>query len=200
METQHQKILDLAGTKGLIRPIDLNSIRVPRAVLTRMVRLGQLARIGRGLYSLPDSSVSEHTSLAEVSCKTPQALICLLSALRFHGLTTQAPFEVWIALPNKAHAPLIEYPPLRVVRFSGKALSDGVDEHLVDGIKVRVTNVAKTVADCFKYRNKIGLDVALEALHESYKDKKITIDELWHYARICRVSNVIRPYIESLTI
>lgn len=200
MKTQNQQVLELIDSKGLIRPGDLDTISVPRVILTRMVRGGQLVRIERGLYCVPDCAVSEHTSLALVTRKHPKTLICLLSALRFHGLTTQAPFEVWIAIANKAHTPVMDYPPLRVVRFSAKALSEGVEVHQIDGVQVRVTSVAKTVADCFKFRNKIGLDVALEALHESYRESRIQIDELWHHAGICRVSNVMRPYIESLTV
>lgn len=158
-----------------------------------------MIRLSRGLYALPDQPTSEHSSLAEVSAKYPNVLVCLLSALQFHGLTTQSPFEVWVAIPNKARAPKSDYPPLRVVRFSGFALTQGVEEHLVDGIPVRVTSVAKTVGDCFKYRNKIGLDVALEALREARSAKLLKMDELWHYARICRVANVMRPYLETLT-
>jgi predicted transcriptional regulator of viral defense system len=124
--------------------------------------------------------------------------ICLLSALRFHGLTTQAPFEVWLAIENKALAPKLEYPPLRIVRFSGVALTEGVEEHIVDGVTIRITSVAKTVADCFKYRNKIGLDVALEALRDSWHEKRMTSDEIWHYAKVCRVANVMRPYLDFL--
>ncbi|MCX4030333.1 type IV toxin-antitoxin system AbiEi family antitoxin domain-containing protein [Spartinivicinus marinus] len=198
-ETHFQQVLKLVGSHGLIRSHDLDAVNVPRVTLTRMVRRGLLVRVDRGLYSIPDRSVSEHTSLAEVSRKNPQALVCLLSALQFHGLTTQAPFEVWIAIPNKAHAPAIEYPPLRVVRFSGKSLIEGVEDHLVEGVTVHITCVAKTVADCFKFRNKIGLDVALEALNESWQNRRVQIDELWRYASICRVTNVIRPYLESLT-
>jgi len=114
-----------------------------------------------------------------------------------HDLTTQSPFEVWLAIPNKARAPKMDYPPLRVVRFSGAALTDGIEEHQIDGVTVRVTNVARTVADCFKFRNKIGLDVALEALQESWRAKRVTMDELWRYANLCRVANVMRPYMES---
>jgi len=125
-------------------------------------------------------------------------VVCLLSALRFHDLTTQAPFEVWLAIENKALAPRLDYPPLRIVRFSGPALTEGVEEHLVDGVTVRVTGVAKTVADCFKYRNKIGLDVALEALREAWRAKRMTSDDLWYYAKVCRVANVMRPYLDSL--
>ena len=130
--------------------------------------------------------------------KHPQAIICLLSALRFQDLTTQSPFEVWLAIPNKARAPKMDYPPLRIVRFSGDALTDGVEQYAIDGVPVRVTNEARTVADCFKFRNKIGLDVALEALQEAWRAKRVSMDELWRYATLCRVANVMRPYMESL--
>jgi predicted transcriptional regulator of viral defense system len=160
-------------------------------------------RVGRGLYALPERAVSEHSALAEVARKHPRAVVCLLSALRFHEVTTQAPFEVWLAIPNKARAPrldnLYRSGPLRIVRFSERALTEGIEEQLIDGVTVRLTNLARTVADCFKYRNKIGLDVALEALRESWKAKRVTMDELWRYARLCRVTNVMRPYLESLT-
>jgi predicted transcriptional regulator of viral defense system len=136
--------------------------------------------------------------LAEVARRVPKGVVCLLSALRFHGLTTQAPFEVWLAIENKAIAPKLDYPSLRIVRFSGAALTEGVEEHVVDGVMVRVTGVAKTVADCFKYRNKIGLDVALEALREAWRGKRMTSDDLWRYAKVCRVANVMRPYLDSL--
>jgi predicted transcriptional regulator of viral defense system len=125
-------------------------------------------------------------------------VFCLLTALRFHELTTQSPHEIWLAVPNKAHSPKIDYPPLHVVRFSGAALTQGIEAHLVEGVSVRVYCIAKTVADCFKYRNKIGLDVALEALRESRREKRATNDDLWRYAKICRVANVMRPYMESI--
>lgn len=199
METSPQAILDLVRKRGLIRPRDLEPLGLPRVTLTRLVRQGALTRVGRGLYALPDRSVSEHTALAEVARKHPQGVICLLSALRFHDLTTQSPFEVWLAIPNKARAPRMDYPPLRIIRFSGPALTEGIEEHLIDGVPVRITGVAKTVADCFKYRNKIGLDVALEALREAWKERRVSMDELWRYARMYRVANVMRPYLEGLT-
>jgi len=201
METQphYHQVLELVNTRGLIRASDLDSINIPRVVLSRMVRRGQLERLSRGLYALPDRSISEHTSLVEASRKYPQAVICLLSALRFHELTTQAPFEVWLAIDNKARKPSLDYPPLHIVRFSEKTLTEGVEEHIIDGGKIKVTSVAKTVADCFKYRNKIGLDVALESLKDVWQNKRCDIDELWYYAKLCRVNNVIRPYLESLT-
>lgn len=198
MDSAAEKLIDLVRSQGLIRPCDLVPLGIPRISLTRAVRRGQLERLGRGLYGLPGREVSAHGSLAEVACRVPRGLICLLSALRFHGLTTQAPFEVWLAIENKAIAPKFDYPPLRIVRFSGAALTEGVEEHVVDGVAVRVTGVAKTVADCFKYRNKIGLDVALEALREAWHEKRMTSDDLWRYAKVCRVANVMRPYLDSL--
>ena len=199
MADSYQNILDLAAERSLIRPRDLTERGLPTVALTRLVRQGRLQRVGRGLYALPDRPVSEHNALAEVARKHPQAIVCLLSALRFHDLTTQSPFEVWLAIPNKARAPKMDYPPLRIVRFSGEALNVGVEDHVIDGVPVRVTSVARTVADCFKFRNKIGLDVALEALQEAWRAKRVSMDELWRYATLCRVTNVIRPYMESLS-
>ena len=199
MGSHNQKILDLARLHGLVRPKDLTQRGLPRIALTRLVRHGLLIRVGRGLYSLPDRPVTENVFIAEVSRKYPQGIICLLSALRVHELTTQSPFEVWLAIPNKSRPPKMEHPPLRIVRFSGVALTEGINEQQVDGVPVRITNIARTVADCFKYRNKIGLEVALEALEEAWKNKRTNMDELWYYASVCRVTNIIRPYLESLT-
>jgi predicted transcriptional regulator of viral defense system len=157
-------------------------------------------RAGRGIYTLAETDLTENQSLLEACLRIPRGIVCLLSALRFHGLTTQAPFEVWLALDNKAHAPKDDLLPLRIVYMSGRALTAGVEEHLIVGKPLRVYNVPKTVADCFKYRNKIGLDVALEALRESWSSRRCTMDELWHYAKICRVANVMRPYLEFLSV
>ena len=161
---------------------------------------GEIERLGRGLYALPGASGTAHQSLVEVAKRVPKAVVCLLTALRFHELTTQAPFEVWIALPRGAWKPRLEYPQLRVLRFSGRSLTAVIETHIIRGVKVRMFNPAKTVADCFKYRNKFGLDVALEALRECWREKKATMDELNHYAKICRVRNVMRPYVETLVV
>jgi predicted transcriptional regulator of viral defense system len=198
MKVTLDMLIESVREHGLIRPRDLAQLGVSRTVLTRAVRRGLLARVGRGLYGLPERSVSAHGVLAEVAQRVPKGVICLLSALRFHGLTTQAPFQVWLAVENKAAAPKLDYPPLRLVRFSGAALTEGVEEHRVDGVSVRVTSVAKTVADCFKFRNKIGMDVALEALREGWDAKRFSSDELWYFAKIDRVANVMYPYLESL--
>jgi predicted transcriptional regulator of viral defense system len=155
-------------------------------------------RVGRGLYTLANADAGEHYSLAEACKRIPQGVVCLISALRFHGLTTQAPFEVWMAIDVKARKPKKDNLPLHIVRFSGKSLRTGIEEHAIQGVPVRVYSPAKTVADCFKYRNKIGLDVALEALRECWRERRCTMDDLWYYAKICRVANVMRPYLESL--
>lgn len=198
MDSAGQQILDIARSQGLIRSRDISARGLPRVALTRLVREGQLIRIERGLYALPDRQTSEHGSLAEVVSKYPDGIVCLLSALRVHELTTQSPFEVWLAIPHKGRAPKIYYPPLRIIRFSGKALNEGIEERSIDGVTVKVSNVPRTVVDCFKFRNKIGLDVALEALREAWDSKRISMDELWRYATMFRVANVMRPYLETL--
>ena len=192
------RILQLARELGILRSRDLAKYGIAREYLTRLTRAGLLERAGRGLYVLPDAELTEHHSLAEAAKRVPTGIVCLLSALRFHELTTQAPFEVWLALPPTARHPRPGSPPLRVVRFSGLALNEGIEEHVIEGVRVRVYNPAKTVADCFKYRNKIGLDVALEALRETWRARRATMEELWRYAEVCRVSSVMRPYLESL--
>lgn len=192
------QVIELVRRAGIFRPRDLDSHGIPREYLMRLYRRGLVQRVGRGLYTLADADVSEHHSLAEACKKIPHGVICLLSALRYHGLTTQAPFEIWIAIDVKARKPKGDNPPLHIVRFSGDALHFGIEEHSIQGVRVRVYDPAKTVADCFKYRNKIGLDVALEALREGWRERRCTMDELWHSAKVCRVANVMRPYLESL--
>jgi len=167
-------------------------------VLSRLVTAGRLERVARGVYTLPGRVLSEHRSLAEVALRVPRGVVCLLSALRVHGIGTQAPFEVWLAIPQKTSVPRIDPPAVHTIRMSGPALTEGIDRMTVDGVEVPVFNAAKTVADCFKYRNKIGLDVALEALRDGWTQGKLTMDDVWHYARIDRVANVMRPYLESL--
>lgn len=182
----------------MLTPRDLKAAAIPRNYLTRLVKKGQLRKAARGLYTTDHGPFSEHTSLVEASQKIPKGVICLLSALRFHQIGTQLPSEVWIAIDVKAWAPNVTHPRVRLVRFSGNALNFGVQEHRVDGSHIRVYSPAKTVADCFKFRNKIGADVALEALRECLRQKKATVDELWRAAKVCRVANVMRPYMESL--
>ena len=197
-DTHSQRVLDLVGQKGLMRANDLDAIGAPRVVLTRLTAAGLLVRIGRGLYRLPDSQGSEHESLVTIATKVPQAVFCLLTALQFQELTTQLPRQAWIAMPRGSHAPRFDYPPIKMVQFTGEAYTAGVEEVERDGVKLRVYSVAKTVADCFKHRNKIGLDVALEALKDARAGNKASADEIWRFAKVCRVANVMRPYLESI--
>lgn len=132
-----------------------------------------------------------------VAAKAPQAVFCLLTALQFHGLTTQLPRQIWIAMPRGSHAPRIDWPPIRMVQMTGDAHAAGIEEHLRDCVTLRVYSAAKTVVDCFKHRNKIGLDVALEALKDAWRARKASVDDLWlRYAKVCRVANVMLPYME----
>ena len=169
-----------------------------REYLLRQYRSGELVRVGRGLYALPGARSSTFLSLAEVAKRVPNAVICLISSLVFHNLTTQIAHSVWIAIENKTWEPKFDYPPLEIVRFSGPSLSFGVEEHEVDRVTVKVFSPAKTVTDCFKFRNKVGLDVALDALRETWRNRKATMDELWEAANVCRVANVMRPYLEAI--
>lgn len=196
--THTQRVLRLARQKGLLRASDLDAINAPRIVLTRLTGTGLLEKVGRGLYRLPDAQVSEFESLSTVATKVPQAVFCLLTALQFHELTTQLPRQVWIAMPRGSHAPRFDYPPIKMVQFTHDAYTASVEEVERDGVKLRVYGVAKTVADCFKHRNKIGLDVALEALKEARADSRASVDDIWRNAQICRVANVMRPYLESI--
>jgi len=196
--THMQRVLQLVRKNGWLRASDLADAGVPRAVLTRMAASGQLERAARGLYRLPDSGSSEHEGLVTVASKVPQAVVCLLSALQFHGLTTQLPWQVWFAMPRGSHVPRLEYPPIRMVQFTGEAYTQGIETHERDGVKLHVYSVAKTVADCFKHRNKIGMDVALEALKDARAQGRASFDDLWRCAKVCRVSNVMRPYMEAV--
>lgn len=197
--TEEEAILELVRKHGAIRTRDLREHGLSRQALRRLYERGVLDRPSRGLYVLAGADFTEHHSLAEAAKLVPRGVICLLSALRFHDLTTQQPFEVWLAIGLKAWKPDVSSPPLRIVRLSEPALSYGVEEHDVDGVKVRIYSAAKTVADCFKYRNKIGLDVAIEALRDGIGQRKATVDELWAAAKVCRMSNIIRPYLEAVT-
>lgn len=196
--THAQRILRLVGQKGMLRPSDLDAIDAPRIALTRLTEAGLLEKVGRGLYRSAAHDASEHESLTAIATRVPQAVFCLLTALQFHELTTQLPREVWIAMPRGSHAPRIDYPPVKMVQLSGESYSEGIEVIERDRVPLRVYSVAKTVADCFKHRNKIGLDVALEALRDARAQRKASADDLWRYAGICRVANVMRPYLEAI--
>jgi predicted transcriptional regulator of viral defense system len=197
-KSSKDRVLELGRQVGVLRPRDLDAEGISRQLLGRLVGEGLLERRGRGIYIVAGLKPTRHHSLAEACKRVPHGTVCLLSALQFHQLTTQAPFEVWLAISEKARLPKVDYPRLRIVRFSGTALEDAIEEHQVEGVPVKVYGPAKTVADCFKYRNKIGLDVALESLRGCWNARRATMDQLWQAARTCRVANVMRPYLESL--
>jgi predicted transcriptional regulator of viral defense system len=196
--SKSNQVLNIVRKSGILRPRDLASRSIPRTYLQRLHEHGLLVKEARGLYKLPNAEVTENHSLAEACKRVPRGVVCLLSALQFHKLTTQAPSEVWLALDRKARAPREGGQPLRLVRMSGRALTEGIEDHRIEGVAVKVYKPAKTVADCFKYRNKIGLDVALEALRDYRQKHRAGMDELWRFAKICRVERVMRPYLEAL--
>jgi len=208
--TQVQRVLELVRQRGIVRGTELDRLGVHRMYLKRLVDRGLLVQRSRGIYEAAEPRMSEHDSVIEVAARVPKAtlclltaadlaaLICLLTALRLHQLTTQNPFEVWIMIDRKARKPSMTYPPIRVVRASGFALSRGVKAMRIDGVEINVTTVAKTVADCFKYRSTVGVDVAIEALRDAWRQKKVTVEAIIAAAKIDRVATVMRPYLESL--
>ena len=190
-------LLDL-GRRGLFRASDLAPHGIPRTYLTRLVRSGEIERAARGVYFVPNAELSPQYGLAVVAKRIPHGVVCLLSALRYHDLTTQASHQVWLAITARARLPKLDYPPLRVVRFPSAALVSGVSVHTIGGVEVRITDPARTVADCFAYRHKIGVDVALEALRDCLAHKRATPDQILTAAKSRRVGNVIRPYLEAV--
>lgn len=200
MATKAEKLVQELRKKGVLKTKEILKFGISKQYICELTARGVIERISRGYYSLPDYEYSVMQSIAEVSKQVPKGVICLLSALRFHGFTTQSPFDVWVAIDRRAWKPKINgTTKIRYMRFSQEAFTSGIQTKTVDNLKVRVYCPAKTVADCFKYRNKVGLDVALEALREGWREKKFTMNELWKYAKICRVSNVMKPYMESIT-
>lgn len=197
-KTQSELALRKLAKRPIARRRDLAARGVGGSAVQQLLATEQIERVGRGLYRAKEAEITENHSLAQTALLVPQGTICLLSALRFHGLTTQAPFEVWIAIDNHAWRPTITDVPLRIHYFSGKALSEGVEQHRIEGVTIKIYSAAKTVADCFKFRNKVGLDVALEALRDYLHTLRLPEKDLWRYAEICRVKNVMRPYLEAL--
>ena len=196
--TQVQRVLELVRQRGIVRGTELDRLGVHRMYLKRLVDRGLLVQRSRGIYEAAKPRISEHDSVIEVAVRVPRATLCLLTALRLHQLTTHNPFEVWIMIDRKARKPSMTYPPIRVVRASGFALSRGVKAMRIDGVEINVTTVAKTVADCFKYRSTVGVDVAIEALRDAWRQKKVTVEAIIAAAKIDRVATVMRPYLESL--
>lgn len=192
---QTEKIIDLARKRGVIRAADVEETGASRTLLPHLVDKGVLRRVSRGAYALADYQ-PEHETLLAAAAAVPHGVICLLSALQFHEITTQMPMETWIAIRRGTRMPTGKGINLQVVKLTGPAFSEGIEEHDTDGIRIRVYSTAKTVVDCFKFRNRIGLDVAREALRDALAQRKATRDEIWRLAKCCRMSHVMRPYLE----
>ena len=191
-------LLDFLHFKGVVRARDVEAIGIPRKYLSRLVERGLAERIGRGLYMAADAEWEPHHSLAAVAARVPHGVVCLLSALLFHELTSELPRETWLAIGATAWRPQLAPVPVRVVRFSAAALSTGVEDHLIEGVPVHITSPAKTVVDCFKFRHKIGVEIAIEALRDCRRKRACTNDELMEHAAVCRMTNVMRPYLEAV--
>ena len=197
--TETDQILDLVKRLGLVRPKDLNQHGIPVIYLRRLLHRGELVQPARGVYAVTGHEHTLHHSLAMVSKRIPRGVVCLLSALAYHDIGTQLPSVVWLAIDQRSRPLVTTDLPAKIVRFSAQSLVEGVEEHSVEGVTVRITNPAKTVADCFKFRNKVGLDIALEALRDAWRKRKVTMVELDRFAATNRVTNVMRPYLEMLT-
>ncbi len=192
-------VIRTLSKQGVVKTAAFIKMGISRAYLSKLKIHGIISQTGRGYYSLPNRAISEHHGLVEVSAAIPCGVICLLSALQFHQLTTQNPFKIWVAIGRSAHRPAFKEVPITIVRYSPASLAEGIECHTIEGVKFRVFNIAKTVADCFKFRNKIGIDVAIEALKECLQKRKCSIDDLWRYAKLCRVARIMRPYMEALS-
>jgi predicted transcriptional regulator of viral defense system len=195
-DTPHGVLLPL----GVLRARALVENGLSRQQIKQMADEGKLLRIGRGLYQLPDAPITENHGLAQVAARVPSGIVCLTSALQFHGITTASPWCVHLMLPRGARVPKLDYPPLEIVYAAPTTYEAGIEEHVLEGVTVKVTSLPKTIADCFKYRNKIGLALALEALQQALEEQKTTRGEIHRYAKICRVDNIIRPYMEAFSV
>lgn len=196
--TQSDRILQLAQTQRLLSAADVRAHGWSPQLLLKLEQGGKLQRVIRGLYSLPDGPGTEHQSLIEVCRRVPKAVVCLLSALQFHEIGTQLPFEVWIALPEATQTPALDNPALRIARLRGEAYSEGIETFVEHDSTIRVYSLAKTLTDCFKFRHKVGLDVALEALKDAWRQRKLDMDQVTRFARINRVEKVMQPYLEAV--
>jgi len=196
--TKIEQVIEFVKNEKIVRPRDLQKQGLPAGYLYELASRGVIERISRGLYQWPGAELSQHQALAEACKLSPKATVTLLSALTFHNVTSQNPFEVWLAIDHKGWRPRINYPPVRYITMSGPSLVEGIERHTIDGVGVNIFCLEKTIADCFKFRNKVGLDVALEALREGWKQQKFTINSLMKYAGICKVKRVMLPYVESL--
>lgn len=196
--TAEGQLLRLAQKQPVVRARDVARQGIHSSTLTRMANSGVLEKVGPGRYRLPSTRTTEHHDLAVATAAVPRSVVCLVSALRFHDIGTQLPAEVWIAVPRGARVPRVSAPPLRVVNVSTAVFDLGIEEHRIEGHTVRIYSLARTVADCFRFRNRVGLDVALEALTEAWRSKRLKLDELNRIAKKLRVQRVMQPYLETV--
>jgi predicted transcriptional regulator of viral defense system len=194
-----ERILQIARKKKLFRISEATRAGLHPEAIRRLTSRGQLTRVGRGLYALSSLEPTEHHTLAEVATRVPNGVVCLLTALRFHGMGTQNPRDVWLAVDRRAGVPRIDFTPTRIIRMSTAAISTGIEERTIDGVRVRITSPARTVVDCFKFRNRIGIDVAVEALKEYRRLRKGSVDSIWQQADRLRMSKVMRPYWDAIS-
>jgi predicted transcriptional regulator of viral defense system len=192
------QVLDLVESLGILRPRDLRAQGYSAAYLQRLVAKGRLVRLGRGQYALPNREPSEHDSLAITVKRYPGMVVCLLSALRFHELTTQSPRTIWLAVEGSKQAPVDTPTAIQVVRMTGPAFKSGIKTHVLGQVPVQIYNPAKTVVDCFKFRSRVGMDVAVEALRDCLAQRRATTAQIWEFAEICRVKTIMKPYLEAL--
>lgn len=198
-EKKYKVILEaLFKKKSVLKLKEIKDHGIHPEYIRRMIIKGQIIRVGHGIYMKPDTEITAYHSLVEVSKQISIGVICLLSALQYHEIGTQLPSEIWLGIPRKTAIPRIKNHSVKIITYSKKSFYEGIDEHIIEGVVVKIYNPAKTVADCFKYRNKAGLDVALEVLKDVVKNKICNIDDLWKYAGICRVRNIMKPYLEAL--
>jgi predicted transcriptional regulator of viral defense system len=196
--SQTDQAIKALKTRGIARLSELMAAGVAQETVARMVRTGRITRLARGLYQLPGSDLESAHGLAEASKLVPKGVVCLVSALQFHELTVQLPRSIWLAIETGARTPSLSYPPVQFVRFAKKALAEGTEQHKIEGVTVRITNPAYTIADCFRFRSKVGLDVALEGLREALKRKTTTADAIMKAAQRRRIWSKLRPYLEAM--
>ncbi len=178
---------------------EIKAAGIPGVVVARLAKAGRVVRLARGLYQMPDADIQAGHTLAEAAKIVPKGVICLISALSYHELTLQMPPHVWVAIENRTRQPKPDYPPMRFVRFSLRALNEGVEQHLIEGVPVRITNPARTIVDCFRFRNKIGVDIAISAMREALRKRRCTSDDIMKHAQSLRIASVVRPYLEAMT-
>ena len=198
--TTKEKLLEFAREKKIFRARDAETVggASSRVYLQRLLAEGNLVRAGHGLYSIADNNFNEMQDFLEVAVKVPRGVLCLLSALRFHELTTQNPFEVWLAIENKMRTPKVETVPVRFFRFAPAVYEAGIEIHRIEGVEIKVYSAAKTVADCFRYQSTVGFDVAIEALRDAWEKRKATMDELYNFAEVRNIKNKMLPYLRTL--